>query len=100
MTPPGFPNDFPSPTVRHNPCSDPPCQHGTSKRLVGEGLPLSGDEKIRAVLERVARDAVRDIRIDTESLGHDWDASEWELTCKSCLKQWRESGQRQRKGKG
>jgi len=39
MTPPGFPNDFPSPTVRHNPCSDPPCQHGTSKRLVGEGAP-------------------------------------------------------------
>ena len=37
-------NDFPSPTVRHNPCSDPPCQHGTSKRPVGEGLPLADIE--------------------------------------------------------
>ena len=50
MTPPGFPNDFPSPTVRHNPCSDPPCQHGTSKRLVGEGLSFVRGDDVLAIM--------------------------------------------------
>ena len=42
-------------------------------------------DRVGKLLERVARDTVRYIRVDTESLGHDWDASEWLVAEKSVI---------------
>ncbi len=43
-------NDFPSPAVRHNPGSDPPCQPGTSKRLAGGGINSMREQTMKIIV--------------------------------------------------